>query len=203
MVLIDDHPLVLQGLQSIIAQRDDMEIVGAYTSGEQALRQVAEVRPDVLVVDMRIPGEYGLEIIKCCRERVPGARCIILTSFADAGDARRALAAGVDGYILKEAPPEEIIRAIRQVYRGSTWFDTRVLEVANSPEPQDPFEQLTNREKEVLVALAQGKSNRDIAAEMYITEYTVKKHVSQILDKLGVADRTQAALFAVSHGLAP
>lgn len=203
LVLIDDHPLVLQGISAMLQFQDDLDVVGTAGSGKEGLRVLSEYQPDVALVDLRLPGEYGLDIIRQGRERAPQCRFIVLTSYGDRADVRRAMDEKVEGYILKEAMPEEIIAAIRVVGRGRPYIDPTVMQQVLVRHENDPLEQLTPRETEVLEALARGMSNRDIAAALFVTEYTVKKHVGQILDKLDLADRTQAALYAVSKGLGP
>ncbi|MGI6604956.1 MAG: response regulator [bacterium] len=203
LVVIDDHPLVQQGVGAIIGTQEDMEVVGMAGSGTEGIELLASLQPDVALVDLRLPGEYGLDIVKRGREVAPRCRFIVLTSYSEEGDVRRAMAEKVEGYILKEALPEELIAAIRLVGRGRTYIDPTIVQALMNQEENDPLSQLTPREKEVLAALAQGLSNRDIAAALYVTEHTVKKHVSQILEKLELTDRTQAALYALSHGFGP
>lgn len=203
LFVIDDHPLVQQGVEAIIGTQEDMEVVGMAGSGTEGIELLASLQPDVALVDLRLPGEYGLDIVKRGREVAPRCRFIVLTSYSEEGDVRRAMAEKVEGYILKEALPEELIAAIRLVGRGRTYIDPTIVQALMNQEENDPLSQLTPREKEVLAALAQGLSNRDIAAALYVTEHTVKKHVSQILEKLELTDRTQAALYALSHGFGP
>lgn len=200
VIVIDDHPLVQRGVAAVIALQEDLELVGTASSGAEGVKLLAETQPDVALVDLKLPGEYGLDIIKQGRKVAPKCRFIVLTSYSEEGDVRRAMAEKVEGYILKEALPEELVAAIRLVGRGRTYIDPNIMQTLLTQDKDDPLAQLTPREKEVLAALAQGMSNRDIAASLYVTEYTVKKHVSQILDKLQLADRTQAALYALSHG---
>lgn len=201
LVLIDDHPLVIRGIAAVVQNEPDIEVVGTATSGVQGLCVLKDCQPDVAIVDMRLPGEYGLDIIKKGRRVAEHCRFIVLTSFCERGDVKRAIEDKVEGYVLKEATPEEIISAIRLVGKGRNYIDPAIMQNIMASPQDDPIEHLTPREMEVLKALARGMSNRDIADSLYVTEYTVKKHVSQILDKLSLADRTQAALYAVSKGL--
>lgn len=201
LVLIDDHPLVLQGMEVVVQSQQDMEVVGTASCGEAGIRVVEECQPDIAMVDLRLPGEYGLDIIKRAREIAPQCRFIVLTSYSDSTDIKRAMSEKVEGYILKEAMPEEILNAIRLVAKSRTYIDPVIMQTFMSQDQDDPMEQLTPREMEVLEYLAMGMSNRDIAAALFVTEYTVKKHVSQVLEKLELADRTQAALYAYSKGL--
>lgn len=200
VVVVDDHPLVQRGVSAVLALAEDMELVAAASSGAEGLEILRSLQPDVALVDLKLPGEYGLDIIREGRKVAPRCRFIILTSYSEESDVRRAMAEKVEGYILKEALPEELITAIRLVGRGRTYIDPSIVQAFMVEKKDDPLDQLTPREKEVLAALARGMSNRDIAAALYVTEYTVKKHVSQILEKLDLADRTQAALFALTHG---
>ena len=201
LALIDDHPLVLQGIEAVIRSQTDMEVVGTAGCGEMALQIIKEYQPDIAMVDLRLPGEYGLDIIKKARPIASRCRFIVLTSFSDRADIKRAMAEKVEGYILKEALPEEILNAIRLVARNRTYIDPVIMQTLLGKGKEDPIEHLTPREMEVLEYLAVGMSNRHIAAALFVTEYTIKKHVSQILEKLELADRTQAALFAFSNGL--
>lgn len=201
LILVDDHPMVLQGVSSVINSQKDMKVVGTASTCDEGLRLLRELQPDLAVVDLKIGNDYGLDLVKQGRSIAPGCRFIVLTSFSDGFYIKECLAQKVEGYILKEATPEEFLVAIRLVARGRNYVDPAVMQQIISHDDRDPIEQLTSREREVLEALAKGMSNREIAAALYITEYTVKKHVSQILDKLELADRTQAALYAYSKGM--
>lgn len=201
LILIDDHPLVLQGINSILEFQDDMEVVGTAVTGREGVRLLQEHQPDVALVDLRLPGEHGLDIIKKGREHAPACRFIALTSFGSDADIQRAMMEKVEGYILKEAMPEEIIAAIRIVAKGRPYVDPAIMEKVLHSQDKSPIGELTRREKEVLEALSRGMSNREIAAALFITEYTVKKHVGHVLEKLDLADRTQAALFGFARGL--
>jgi len=200
LVVIDDHPLVQRGINAIIALQEDMEVVATASSGTEGLEILRKMQPDIALVDLKFPGEYGLDIIHEGRKVAPLCRFIVLTSYSEEGDVRRAMMEKVEGYILKEALPEELIMAIRLVSRGRTYIDPSIVQAFMVDKKNDPLDKLTAREKEVLAALAMGMSNREIASALYITEYTVKKHVSQILEKLQLADRTQAAIYALAHG---
>ncbi|NLC07968.1 MAG: response regulator transcription factor [Syntrophomonadaceae bacterium] len=201
LVLIDDHPLVLKGIIAVIQGQKDMEVVGTASCGEVGIIVIQECQPDIALVDLRLPGEYGLDIIKKARKIAPQCRFIVLTSYSEKADIKRAMAEKVEGYVLKEAMPEEILNAIRLVARNRTYIDPIIMQTLLSQDKDDPTEQLTPRELEVLEFLARGMSNRDIAATLFVTEYTIKKHVGHILEKLGLTDRTQAALYAFSKGL--
>jgi len=204
VVVIDDHPLVRKGVEVVAQLEDDIEVVGFASNGREALKLLQEAKPDLALVDLRMPGEHGLEIIKKARDMNIECRYIILTSYATEEEIREAIAVEVDGYILKEALPEELISALRLVSGGKKYFDPAVVQYAlGAPQKgdDDSLESLTPREMEVLAALAKGMSNKAIAQSLFITEHTVKKHIGQILEKLDLHDRTQAALYAVSREL--
>jgi two-component system nitrate/nitrite response regulator NarL len=163
---------------------------------------IASSKPDLVLIDLRLSQENGLDIVEEANKRKERCKCVILTSFADPEDFRRAEASGVHGFILKEALPEEILYAIRIIGRGRKYYDPNVVRLMVEDNGGGFTEELTPREWDVLKALGRGLANRQIAKELYITEYTVKKHVSQILAKLGLKDRTQAALYANARGVA-
>ncbi len=197
IVIVDDHPLVRQGLTAIITVEVDMNLIGEGSNGDEALSLVTKMKPDVAIIDLRLKNISGLEIVRACKEKVSACKYIILTSSLDKEDFRRACELGVDGYLLKEAFPEELIYAIRLIQRGRKYYDPGMIDFMISREEKDiQIEQLTPRELDVLRALGEGLNNRDIGRKLFITEYTVKKHVSQVLAKLELADRTQAALYA-------
>ena len=201
IVIVDDHPVVRSGLEQTICGEPDMEVVGVAASAEEGEAVVKATRPDLAVVDLRMPGGGGLELIRRCREEVPGCRYIILTSYASYQEISTAFAERVEGYILKDALPEELITAIRIVAGGRRYFDPQAMDYYLNYNGQEPLSKLTGREVEILHCLAAGLNNREMAQTLYISENTVKKHISNLLAKLELEDRTQAALFAVSHGM--
>lgn len=197
IVIVDDHPLIRQGLIAVISVEGDMNLIGEAANGDEAVETIMRTKPDIALVDLRLMDMSGLDIVKKCMAKVPACKYIILTSSVDQEDFRRARELGVDGYVLKEAFPEELISAIRLVYRGRKYYDPSMVDLMMNKDENDfRIEQLTSREFEVLRALGEGLKNKDIAKKLFITEYTVKKHVSQVLAKLDLADRTQAALYA-------
>jgi two-component system nitrate/nitrite response regulator NarL len=199
VLLIDDHPLVRKGLASVLSLEKDIEIVGEAGNMKDALRAIATHNPDLALVDLRLGNDYGLDIIEKCKNT--SCKFIVLTSSSSDNYFKRAEEVGALGYVLKEALPEELLFAVRLVYKGRKYYDPGLMELLmKTSSENDLADDLTPREKEVLIALGQGLSNRDIAEKLYITEYTVKKHVSQILSKLELADRTQAALYAHAKG---
>ena len=223
LLVVDDHPVVRQGLRTFLETRADFEVVGEAGDGETAVAEAARLRPDVILMDLVMPGTDGLEAIARIRAADAGARIVVLTSFASADQVLPALRAGAAGYVLKDAAPAEVEAAIRAVHRGEGLLDpavtaTVLAEVSRSgpmaapeggarpPGPSgaaaDPgFASLTPREREVLGLLGRGLTNAAIARELVVAEKTVKTHVSSILDKLRLADRTQAALYAARLGL--
>jgi DNA-binding NarL/FixJ family response regulator len=202
IVVADDHAVVRQGLRSFLGLQDDMEVVGEAEDGAGAVAAVERLAPDVVVIDLVMPGVDGVEAIRRIHAARPETRVLVLTSYADDTKAVPAVRAGAAGYLLKDVQPAELAAAIRTVAAGGALLapavTARVLQEVAGPQA-DPG--LTAREREVLALLARGRSNKEIAAQLVLSEKTVKTHVSSILGKLGVADRTQAALLAVREGL--
>ncbi|KAA9004686.1 response regulator transcription factor [Paenibacillus spiritus] len=201
IVIVDDHPLVRRGLAAVISMQPHMQFAGEATNGEEALRVLEEIRPDLTLMDLKLADESGLDVVKAARARGIDSRFILLTSSASREDFLKAEEVMVDGYVLKEALPEELLFAIQLVHKGRKYYDPGLMEDKMRMSGSSPTDELTPKEKEVLIELGQGSSNREIASRLFISEFTVKKHVSQILAKLQVADRTQAALYANAVGL--
>jgi NarL family two-component system response regulator LiaR len=202
VVLADDHAVVRQGLRTFLDLQEDIEVVAEASDGEEAVAAAAELDPDVVLLDLVMPGLDGLGALK--RLRAGRARILVLTSFGDDDKLFAALRAGAAGYLLKDVQPTELVRAIRSAHAGesplSPAIATRVVEeVAQGG--VNAHDDLTPRELDVLALIARGRSNKVIARELGVAEKTVKTHVSHILAKLGVSDRTQAALYAVKQGL--
>ena len=205
LLVVDDHPVVRQGLRTFLETRPDFEVVGEAGDGEAALGEAARLRPDVILMDLVMPGVSGLEAIGRIRSSQPEARILVLTSFASADQVLPALRAGAAGYLLKDAAPSEVEAAIRAVHRGEGLLDpaitATVLAEVSRPVEDPGFASLTPREREVLSLLGRGLTNAAIARDLFVAEKTVKTHVSSILAKLRLADRTQAALYAARLGL--
>ncbi|MFA5523532.1 MAG: response regulator transcription factor [Tissierellales bacterium] len=202
IVLIDDHPLVRRGLISVLSLEKDLLIIGEASNIREGLEVINKQQPDLALVDLRLGNECGIDIIEKCNKDNIECKFVVLTSSANEHDFKRAEEAGTQGYVLKEALPEELLYALRLVSRGRKYYDPGMMdEIMKMTYRSEPFEELTPREQEVLIALGEGLCNRDIAKKLFVTENTVKKHVSQILAKLELADRTQAALYAYSKGL--
>ena len=209
LLVVDDHPVVRQGLRTFLETRPDFEVVGEAADGEAGIAEAARLRPDVILMDLVMPGVDGLEAIGRIKAAEAGARILVLTSFASADQVLPALRAGAAGYLLKDAAPAEVEAAIRAVHRGEGLLDpavtaTVLAEVSRPAETTDTdagFASLTRREREVLALLGRGMTNATIARELFVAEKTVKTHVSSILAKLRLSDRTQAALYAARLGL--
>ena len=204
LIMVDDHPLVRKGIEAATRMEEGIELLECSSNMEEALQAIGKHQPDVALVDLKLHNEYGLDVVRKGREICPHTRYIILTSYATEEEIRAALEEDVEGYVLKEALPEELLSAIYTVGQGRRYFDPAVVQYAmnrgrsnNKPD----LEELTPRELEVLKALGRGLNNRTIADQLFISEHTVKKHVGSILNKLSLDDRTQAALYAVSKGL--
>ena len=205
VLIADDHQVVREGLRMILAEQQELDVVGDAPSGEDALRLAARLRPDVVLMDLQMPGMNGIEATRrLCAER-PGVAVLILTTFGDDEQVREAIQAGAIGYLLKDVLKDELVRAIRAAARGTPTLDPRaqrlLMRQVSEPPPSSPFDALTPRERDVLRLVARGASNKQIAAQLFLSIGTVKGYVSAILPKLGVDDRTGAALFAVKHGL--
>ena len=204
VLLADDHAVVRQGLRTFLDLQDDIEVVAEAADGEAALDAAARTDPDVILLDLVMPRLDGVGALKRLRES--RARIIVLTSFGDDDKLFAALRAGAAGYLLKDVEPAELVRAIRAAHDGqsplSPTIATRVVEeIAHGGGAPAQVDDLTPRERDVLVLIARGRSNKIIARELGVAEKTVKTHVSHILSKLDLTDRTQAALYAVRHGL--
>ncbi len=199
VLLADDHAVVREGLRTFLSLQDGVEVVGEAADGAAALREAKACRPDVVLMDLVMPGLGGVEAMRELRRRVPAARVVILTSYADDERILPALRAGAAGYLLKNVQPRELVRAIRAADAGEAIIDPSVaarLVEALAGEEAAPAPDLTPREREVLQLVGRGLANKRIALELGISEKTVKNHVSRLLAKLGVSDRTQAALYA-------
>jgi DNA-binding NarL/FixJ family response regulator len=204
VLIADDHAVVREGLRTFLDLQDGIEVVGEAGDGEQAVREAERLRPDVVLVDLVMPKLDGVQTMRALRERVPSARAVVLTSYLDDERLLPAIRAGAAGYLLKNVQPQELARAVRTAAAGEALIDPAVaarLVEALDDGRGDRTEQLTPREREVLALLARGFANKRIAAELGIAEKTVKTHVSNVLAKLGVSDRTQAALYASRLGL--
>lgn len=198
--IVDDHPLVRKGLTAVFSFENDIDLVGESDNVNGAIELINKSKPDIVLVDLRLGNDCGLEIISKVKQQNHDIKFIILTSSASYEHFELAENLKVDGYIFKEALPEEMLYAIRLVARGRKYYDPELIDIRRQRDTSSN-EKLTEREYDVLRALSRGLSNKQIARELYITENTVKKHVSQILSKLNLQDRTQAALYAVESDI--
>jgi DNA-binding NarL/FixJ family response regulator len=206
VLLVDDHAVVRSGLRTFFGLLDDIEVVGEAGDGVQAVAEARRLEPDVILMDLMMPAMGGIEAIAAIKRDRPETEIVAVTSFIEEEKVTAALEAGATGYLLKDAEAEEVAAAVRAAHAGEVHLDpavTRLLaqrmrERRNAP----PVEPLTDREQEVLKLVAQGLSNKEIATALVITERTARTYVSNILGKLGLASRTQAALYAVEHRLA-
>jgi DNA-binding NarL/FixJ family response regulator len=198
VLVVDDHPIMRLGIAAIINAQGDMYVCGQAGSGIDAVRLYREQRPDVTLMDLRLPGMSGLEALRTIRRENPAARLVVLTTYEGDEDIHQALAAGAAGYIIKAMSHDTLVDALRRVHAGCRFLPASVQE---SLAARTPNSNLSPREREVLSLMVQGKSNRQIATGLKITEATVKSHVSVILERLGVVDRTQAVIAALQRGL--
>ncbi|MGW2305030.1 response regulator [Streptomyces sp. NPDC001809] len=205
VLLVDDHQVVRRGLRTFLEVQDDIEVVGEASDGAEGVARAEELRPDVVLMDVKMPGTDGIEALKRLRALDNPAKVLVVTSFTEQRTVVPALRAGASGYVYKDIDPEALAGAIRSVHAGHVLLQP---EVAGALLAQDDSHggtgrgsTLTEREREVLGLIADGRSNREIARALVLSEKTVKTHVSNILMKLDLADRTQAALWAVRHGL--
>jgi len=204
VLLVDDHPVVRQGLRALLSTQDGIEVVGEADDGEAAVAAAERLSPDVVLMDVVMPGMDGVEALRRIGERRPQTRVVMLTSYADERRAMEAVDAGASGFLLKDASPRDVAAAIRAAHRGEAVLHPSVAAklLAERRRPPAAHTDLTARELEVLRLIARGLQNKQIAAQLHVSEKTVKTHVSAILRKLAVADRTQAAMYAVRERLA-
>ena len=195
---IDDHPLLREGISAMIRSQRDMELVAEASTGKEGLERFREHRPDITLMDLRLPDMNGIDAMAAIRTEFPDARVIILTTYEGDVEIQRALEAGARGYLLKSMPPKELLDGIRQVHAGKKRIPP---EIAARLAEHLSDEALTAREVEVLRQVAGGNRNRDIAERLFISEETVKVHVKHIMDKLGASDRTQAVAIGVRRGI--
>jgi len=205
VLLVDDHEVVRRGLRGFLELQDDIEVVGEASDGRLAVDAAASQRPDVILMDLLMPNMDGLTAIATIKQAQPEVEIVAVTSFIEEEKVTSALEAGASGYLLKDADAEEVASAVRAAHAGEVHLDPAVARLLaqrmRSRREAEPVEPLTAREKEVLAQLGKGASNKEIAYELSITERTARTHVSNILGKLGLASRTQAALWAVEHKL--
>jgi NarL family two-component system response regulator LiaR len=214
VLVVDDHAIVRHGLCRLIELQDDMDVVGEGANGFEAVALADRLNPDVILLDLLMPEMDGVEATRRILERSPQSRVLILTSFGEDDKVFPAIRAGAQGYLLKDIQPRQLVQSVRETYQGKAQLHPDItrrlmdavsgevpLEPAKPVPPSKDLEGLTGREREVLDLIARGLSNREIAEQMVISEKTVKTHVSNLLDKLDLEDRTRAAIWALKHGL--
>ena len=208
IILVDDHEVVRLGLKSLLERHPQFEVVGEASSARDALEQVAALEPDVVVMDIRLPGTSGIEACEQIVDNHPDTKVIMLTSYAEDEMLFSAIRAGASGYVLKQIASEELVKAIEAVGRGEALLDPAVTQRvfqevrrAVKEEEASAFQHLSQQEKHVLLLVSEGKTNREIAKNLFLGEGTVRNYVSSILSKLGVNNRAEAAAYAVEHSL--
>lgn len=208
ILLCDDQAVIRDGLEMLLTLEKDMQVVGSASDGAEALELAAQKRPDLILMDLKMPGVNGIEATRQLRAKFPEVKILVLTTYDDDEWLFDAIRAGASGYLLKDTPRQKIIEAIRGTMDGKSFLDPAVAGklmnqvVSNQKQPASILaEKLTERELDVLRLLAKGFPNSEIASQLHLSEGTVRNHVSAILEKLGVSDRTQAAVIAIQHGL--
>ncbi|GLY92397.1 response regulator [Actinoallomurus iriomotensis] len=203
VLIADDHPVVRQGLRTFLGVQEDIEVVGEAADGTEAVARAEALAPDVILLDLKMPGVDGQAALEEMRARGISSRVLVLTSVGERARVLPVVRAGASGYLYKDVDPQALVQAIRAVHDGHVLFAPEAADAMLAPDQGDKAAvALTEREREVLTQIARGRSNREIARALVVSEKTVKTHVSNILMKLGLQDRTQAALYAVRHGLA-
>ena len=209
VMIVDDHEVVRMGLRAAIEPEDDMEVVGEAGDAQAALREAEIQRPNVVLMDVRMPGTDGIEACQMLREALPDTRVVMLTSFSDDEAAFASIMAGAVGYLLKNAARASLLDAVRSAARGESLLDPEIvgsildrLRRLEAEKEDREVALLSDREKEVLVLVARGLTNKEIAADLIISEHTVRNHVSRILGKLDLSGRLELGIFAYRHGLA-
>jgi DNA-binding NarL/FixJ family response regulator len=198
ILCVDDHPLFLEGIATAIGSQDDMRLAAVASSGREAIEQFRKTRPDITLMDLRLPDMSGIAAMAAIRTEFPDARIIILTTFEGDVEIQRALAAGARAYLIKSMPLAEFVEVIRKVERGRTYLPTQIAQNLAQHVGSDV---LSEREVEILTQVAVGNRNRDIGARLAISEDTVKSHLRHILEKLGAKDRTEAVAIGIRRGI--
>jgi two-component system, NarL family, nitrate/nitrite response regulator NarL len=207
VLLVDDHPVVRKGLVSCLANRENLKIVGEAAEGAEALRKVAELAPDIVLMDIYMPGLDGLTVTEQLQRNSPQVKVLILSMYSNREYVLRIIKAGARGYVLKDTPPDELVRAIESVHAGETFFSPVVARIAlnqyvSETNRTDPFSRLSEREREVLGRIAEGRSNKEVASDLNIGVRTVETHRERIMQKLNIHSVAGLTKFAISNGLA-
>ncbi len=206
IVIADDHPIMRKGLRTLIESEPGFHVIGEASDGEEAVRLASDLRPDVILMDLVMPHKDGIAAISQISQGHPEIKLLVLTSFCDDDKVFPAIKAGASGYLLKDSTPDELLKSIQDVYAGRPSLHPSIAvklmrELNGRPKVQETEEPLTEREVEILKMVAQGMNNQQIARSLVISERTVSTHISNILNKLHLANRTQAALYALREGL--
>ena len=201
IILCDDHPVFRSGLKGVLESQQDFDVIAEAAIGAQAVLLAKQLRPDVMLIDLRMPEADGLSAVRAIKAESPGARVLVLTTFGHDSDIFEAIEAGAMGYLLKDVPPEEIIRAVRDTMLGNSPLSPAVAGRMMGRLRGDAEHVLSRRETEILGLVAKGRSNREIASELWISEATVKSHLNSAFDKLGAKDRTSAVVAAMKQGI--
>jgi len=206
VLVVDDHPVVRKGLQSCLARHGHLRIVGEAADGDEALRKARELSPDVVLMDISMPGMDGLAVTEVLRKEAPRVKVLVLSVHSNKSSIFRVIQAGAHGYVSKEAPPEELLRAIETVYGGEPHFSEDIARAAltefvNSGGKKEPFAQLTSRERQVLVLIAEGKSNKEIADKLDIGVRTIETHRERIMRRLNIHSVAGLTKYAIANGL--
>jgi DNA-binding NarL/FixJ family response regulator len=208
IIICDDQAVVRDGLEMLLTLEKDFEVIGTAQDGAEVVELVTKRQPDLVLMDLKMPGMNGIEATRQIRAKFPAVKVLVLTTYDDDEWVFDAIRAGASGYLLKDTPREKVVEAIRGTFEGKSFVDPGVAgklmgQVANNQTQPSSLltDKLTERESDVLHLLAKGLSNAEIAGQLHLSEGTVRNHVSAILDKLGVSDRTQAAVIAIQHGL--
>ncbi|MCF6136445.1 response regulator [Pseudalkalibacillus berkeleyi] len=207
VMLVDDHAVLRDGLSNIFEMEDDINVVGEAVSGNEALESIAEINPDVVLLDINLPDKNGVELTSILKKDYPDVKVLILTMHSHDEYFMAAIREGADGYLLKDAPSIQVVEAIRTVAKGESVIDPsltkKLLGFYNQKNDPTDKNELTDREKEVLLCLVEGLSNKEIGEKLYISDKTVKIHVSKIFRKINVKSRSQAVIYAVQNQLVP
>ncbi len=198
VLAVDDHPLLREGVSTLINSQADMVVIAQASTAQEGIQRFREHRPDIVLMDVRLPDKDGIDAMVLIREEFPDARVVMVTTSEGDAEIRRALEAGARGYVLKSMPPQDLLNVVRQVHAGKKGIPTQI---AKHLAEHLGDEELTAREIEVLQQIASGNRNRDIAEKLFISEETVKVHIKHIMDKLGASDRTQAVAIALRRGI--
>ncbi len=212
VVLADDHPIVRDGLRKLLSLEEDIEVVGEASDGREALQVVQDTEPDVVILDLRMPNLDGLSALQAMQQSNRKTRVIVLTASEDKNEFVQAMKLGCSGIVLKQTAPELIVKSIRKVHAGEIWLDSHTTaavmrqfaqpgEMIGGPGKNRERSPLSQREREIVGLVAQGYKNKEMAEKMFISEQTVKNHLHNIFDKLGVSDRLELALYAIHKGL--